>query len=128
LESLPAESSLRRVASVRTIGDRAAHVAGGVELPQHGNQLTSLPATIGQLTSLKRLHLAGNQLTSLPAEVRQLTQLQELSLSYNQLTTLPEWIIELTSLKKLTLDGNQLTSLPAAAIDALTAMGCNLDI
>ena len=71
---------------------------------------------------------AGNQLTSLPAEVRQLTQLQELSLSYNQLTTLPEWIGELTSLKKLTLYGNQLTSLPAAAIDALRATRCTVDL
>ena len=32
-------------------GDRAAHVAGGV-VP-HGNQLTSVPAEIGQLTSLR---------------------------------------------------------------------------
>jgi Leucine-rich repeat (LRR) protein len=51
-----------------------------------------------------------------------------LNLCANQLTTLPEWIIELTSLNMLGFEGNQLTSLPAAVIDALTAMGYNLDI
>ena len=39
------------------------------------NQLTSLPAEIGQLTSLMVLDLRGNQLTSLPAEIGQLTSL-----------------------------------------------------
>jgi leucine-rich repeat protein SHOC2 len=45
------------------------------------NQLTSLPAEIGQLTSLTRLYLDGNQLTSLPAEIGQLTSLTELDLA-----------------------------------------------
>jgi leucine-rich repeat protein SHOC2 len=33
------------------------------------NQLTSVPAEIGQLTSLTVLYINGNQLTSLPAEI-----------------------------------------------------------
>ena len=41
-----------------------------------GNQLTSVPAEIGQLTSLEELGLGGNQLTSLPAEIGQLTALE----------------------------------------------------
>ena len=56
----------RQQADERAGGDRAAHVAAGVGLLD--NQLTSLPAEIGQLTSLKVLYLGGNQLTSLPAE------------------------------------------------------------
>ena len=65
-------------------GDRAAHVAGGVDeraggdrsaqtqLFLHHNQLTSVPAEIGQLTSLTHLFLDGNQLTNVPAAIREL--------------------------------------------------------
>ena len=63
-----------------------------------GNRLTSLPAEIGQLASLRQLVLGGNQLTSLPAEIWQLTSLEELSLSGNQLTSVPAEIGQLTSL------------------------------
>ena len=35
-------------------------------------QLTSVPAEIGQLTSLTGLYLSGNRLTSLPAAIREL--------------------------------------------------------
>ena len=34
------------------------------------NELTSVPADIGQLTSLEWLYLSSNQLTSVPAEIR----------------------------------------------------------
>jgi Leucine-rich repeat (LRR) protein len=37
------------------------------------NQLTSLPAEIGQLTELTTLYLGGNNLTGLPPEIGQLT-------------------------------------------------------
>ena len=53
------------------------------------NQLTSVPAEIGQLTSLEKLDLWDNQLTSVPAEIGQLTSLEVLGLSYNHLTSLP---------------------------------------
>ena len=60
-----------------------------------GNQLTSLPAEIGQLTSLRELHVGNNRLTSVPAEILQLTSLQELHLGGNQLTSVPAAIREL---------------------------------
>ena len=53
------------------------------------NKLTSVPAEIGQLTSLTHLYLESNQLTSVPAEIGQLTSLERLGLSDNQLTRLP---------------------------------------
>jgi Leucine-rich repeat (LRR) protein len=42
------------------------------------NQLTSLPAEIGQLTRLKWLHVNNNQLKWVPAELGQLPNLEEL--------------------------------------------------
>ena len=36
------------------------------------NQLTSVPAEIGQLTSLKMLYISDNKLTSVPAAIREL--------------------------------------------------------
>ena len=36
------------------------------------NQLTSVPAEIGQLTSLRELYLSGNKLTSVPVAVNEL--------------------------------------------------------
>jgi leucine-rich repeat protein SHOC2 len=68
------------------------------------------------------LFLYNNKLTSLPAEIRQLTSLRELSLGSNQLTSLPAEIGQLTSLTGLYLDGNQLTSVPAA----IRAAGCRV--
>jgi leucine-rich repeat protein SHOC2 len=38
----------------------------------HGNQLTSLPAEIGQLRLLFALYLDDNKLTSVPAEIHEL--------------------------------------------------------
>ena len=69
------------------------------------------------------MYLDGNQLTSVPAEIGQLTSLRELDLGSNQLTSVPAEIGQLTSLRELCLDGNQLTSLPAA-IRELRAAGC----
>ena len=54
-----------------------------------GNELTSIPAEIEQLTSLRELNLGGNQLTTVPAEIGQLAALQVLYLGDNQLTSVP---------------------------------------
>ena len=88
--------------------------------------LLAVPAVIGQFTSLTVLTLRGHdQLTSLPAEIGQLVSLVELDLGGNQLTSLPSEIGQLTSLTELWLSLNQLTSLPAA-IRELRAAGCDV--
>jgi hypothetical protein len=77
-----------------------------------GNQLTSIPPEIGQLTNLTDLSLDCNQLTSIPPEIGQLTNLTALLIHTNQLTSIPPEIGQLTNLTALRLDGNQLTSIP----------------
>ena len=59
------------------------------------NDLTSLPAEIGKLQSLKELILYENKLTSLPAEIGKLQKLTFLDLQGNSLPIPPE-ILEKT--------------------------------
>ena len=83
------------------------------QLILRSNELTTLPAEIGNLTSLEKLYLSSNKLTTLPAEIVNLTSLRVLSLYNNELTTLPAEIVNLTSLRVLDLSDNELTTLPA---------------
>ncbi|MBD3350322.1 MAG: TIR domain-containing protein, partial [Candidatus Lokiarchaeota archaeon] len=83
--------------------------------------LSSLPDSIGNLTSLKELYLIGNTLNSLPESIGSLTSLEQLSLGSNELSSLPETIGSLTSLKELRLNGNKLSSLPDG-IGSLTSL------
>ena len=71
------------------------------------NEITSVPESIGQLTSLTKLYLSGNQLTSVPESIGQLTSLTYLDLSDNKLQgRVPQWLGELVNLKYLDLSGN----------------------
>ena len=58
------------------------------------------------------LYLNGNQLSTLPEAIGQLSQLQELDLSNNQLSMLPEAVQSLERLEKLFLHGNPGLGLP----------------
>nr|MBW4596902.1 leucine-rich repeat domain-containing protein [Brasilonema angustatum HA4187-MV1] len=80
------------------------------------NQLSALPAEIGQLTNLQSLDLWDNQLSALPAEIGQLTNLESLNLMSNQLSALPAEIGQLTNLQSLDLSYNQLSALPAEIV------------
>src|SRR3972149_6770781 len=71
------------------------------DLNESGNQLTSLPDSIGQLTNLRLVYVDNNQLTSLPDSIGQLTNLQKLFVDNNQLTSLPDSIGQLTNLQVL---------------------------
>ena len=88
----------------------------------------AVPAEIGQLTSLTRLHLSGNQLTSLPAEIWRLTSLRVLDLRANDLTILPAEIGQLTSLRVLYVGGNWCGTSVPAVIHELSAAGCEVTL
>lgn len=70
------------------------------------NQLTRLPAKIGQCKHLQKLMLAGNQLTHLPPELAACTNLELLRISANQLTSLPHWLLTMSKLTWLAYAGN----------------------
>ena len=91
-----------------------ARKSKATSLDVHGLGLTELPASIGQLPQLLRLHISDNQLEALPETISELTQLQILDASRNRLEALPDSIGELTQLNRLDLASNRLTSLPDA--------------
>ena len=70
-----------------------------------------IPAELGSLTNLERLHISRNQLTGqIPSELASLTNLRELWLYDNQLTgMIPAELGSLDNLEVLSLSGNELT-------------------
>jgi Leucine-rich repeat (LRR) protein len=66
--------------------------------------LLTLQAALGALTSLTELHLSGNQLSTLPESFGGLTTLVRLELGGNQLSALPGSFADLTSLTELYLE------------------------
>ncbi len=71
----------------------------------------AIPAELGNLTGLQRLHLFENRLTGpVPAELGRLADLQSLDLSDNRLTgQVPVDFARLSNLRSLDLSGNRLT-------------------
>jgi hypothetical protein len=78
-----------------------------------GNQLTSLPESIGNLVNLKYLSVANNRLVTLPASVCQLEQLETFWANNNNLIQLPAQIFQLHKLKRFVVCDNLLRSLPS---------------
>ncbi|MEM9220374.1 MAG: protein kinase [Cyanobacteria bacterium P01_F01_bin.150] len=70
------------------------------------NQLTHLPASIGQLSRLQKLMLAGNQLEVLPDELGHCKNLELMRIAANQLKVPPDWLFSLPRLTWLAYSGN----------------------
>ncbi|XP_046871249.1 leucine-rich repeat-containing protein 40 [Hypomesus transpacificus] len=85
---------------------------GLLVLDIHDNQLSSIPAAIGELTQLQKLTLSHNKLKELPVEVWSLKNLRCLHLQHNQLEELCAEVALLTDLEEMDLSSNQLTSVP----------------
>ena len=82
----------------------------GLSLNSRGLDGT-IPAELGDLTGLRRLHLFENRLAGpMPAELGRLTSLRSLDLSDNRLTgQVPVDFARLSNLRSLDLSGNRLT-------------------
>lgn len=77
------------------------------------NQLTQLPASIGNCWNMQKLALAGNRLTSLPKELSNCKNLGLLRISANQLTEFPKWLLTMPKLSWLAFAGNPFCYKPA---------------
>ncbi|MHA1192094.1 MAG: leucine-rich repeat domain-containing protein [Promethearchaeota archaeon] len=84
-----------------------------VELTLQLKTITSVPESIGTLSSLQKLYLQSLKLTTLPESMANLSNLQKIDLYGNNFTTLPEWIGNLTSLHTLRLTRNKITKFPS---------------
>ncbi|NXU32525.1 LRSM1 ligase, partial [Thalassarche chlororhynchos] len=96
-------------------------------LDLHDNQLASLPADIGQLTSLQVLNLERNLLKCLPQSIGDLAQLQMLNVKGNKLKELPATVSSLRSLRTLDISENMLQELPRVLAHIRTLETLNLD-
>ncbi|MBF0566779.1 MAG: leucine-rich repeat domain-containing protein [Nitrospirae bacterium] len=100
-----------------TLPPQIGNLSKLIELDLSRNQITTLPAEIGNLSNLRELDLSGNQLTTLPPEIGNLLKLQKLYFIRNKLTTLPTQIGNLSNLQTLLLRDNQLTTLPSEIVN-----------
>ena len=89
-----------------------ADKSGAESLDLNGNQLTTLPESIGRMTSLWSLNLGDNRLTALPESISQLENLGGLRLDGNQFATLPKVISTFAKLHTFSLNEIQLATLP----------------
>ncbi|KAK6846205.1 serine/threonine protein kinase [Apiospora arundinis] len=74
-----------------------------------GNEIESLPRSIGKCTRLQKCMLSGNRLTDLPEEMMNCQKLGLLRLSANRIQQLPGWLYEMPELAFLSIAGNPCT-------------------
>lgn len=76
-----------------------------------GNELQTLPRSVGRLRGLRKLMLSINRLTHLPDELSECKELELLRLAGNRLSSLPPWLLSMPRLSWLALSGNPLRDL-----------------
>src|SRR5271165_5939373 len=79
----------------------------------YNNQITEIPATLGNLVNLQEVYLSHNQIKEIPAALSNLANLQRLYLSHNQIKEIPAALSNLANLQRLLLSNNQITEIPA---------------
>jgi len=76
------------------------------------SQLTSLPASIGNLSAIEVLSLNNNEIYNIPEDWGNMTSLEGLSIDHNNIDEIPQNIWRLTKLKELHCNHNQIETLP----------------
>ncbi|KAK7103200.1 leucine-rich repeat-containing protein 57-like [Littorina saxatilis] len=80
------------------------------------NQITRLPSSFANLTSLKTLNLSHNLLTAFPVQLCKLRNLDVVDLSGNRITDVPAEVGDLQAVE-LNLNQNQVSNLPESLAD-----------
>jgi len=82
----------------------------------------AIPASIGNLTSIKKLILRRNLIQTLPTSVSNLKLLKVLDLSYNNLNKIPPILTSLNSLEKVNLKHNGFQIIPDSLREFLNSL------
>ena len=119
LNNMPALRIIR--ASQNRIGHLDPELFEGGEglhtLELSDNELSRLPTTIAELSSLAILELAHNQLSELPGEIGRLDKLTILDVSHNPgLKAMPAETLSLVSLRRLNLSYTLVSDVPEVGL------------
>lgn len=98
--------------NIKTLPDSLKDLTSIKKLIIDDNNLLSFPLFIANLKNLNYLSLSGNNIDKIPDYIRDLRSLKHLSLSNNNLTKIPDSIGNLQSVTELYIDGNSLMKLP----------------
>jgi Leucine-rich repeat (LRR) protein len=106
------ENQLRSIDGIGILGKTPLE-----DLNLGGNQLTTLPPDMGDLSNLKTLWLDDNHLADFPIVLCSIKSLEELRMSGNQLHFIPQSINALSNLKTLALDNNKIEDFPMGILE-----------
>lgn len=94
---------------------------------KHKVPLQVLPAKVCELTSLERLWVSHNKLSSLPAQLNQISTLREVFLHRNNFEEVPLCLCHLPSLQLLWLNNNKITVIPEEIVKLASLKRLHLD-
>ena len=77
-------------------------------------QMTGFPRDIGEILTLRQLHIPNAGLTSLPVELHFLRALESICVDGNKIKVLPSELFGLFSLQRIDAEGNEIESIPDA--------------
>lgn len=90
-------------------------------------KMTGFPRDLGQIATLRQLHLTDADLTELPEELGFLEGLSAICVDNNKLSALPQSIFKLPLLQRLDAEGNAIASIPDAVKLAKNLVQIDLD-